>query len=68
MILSSQNKGKSIYIGGLKRKPLRMLIRMGVVDSLGRARVCKSMEAAVHRAATIRKATGEIKGLVADCT
>ncbi len=45
-----QGEGKNIYIGGLNRKPLRMLIRMGVVDSLGRSRVCKRLETAVHRA------------------
>lgn len=43
-------EGKSIYMGGLNRKPLRMLVRMGVVDSLGRYRVCKSAEIAVQRA------------------
>ncbi len=44
-----QGEGKSVYIGGLQREPLRMLIRMGVVDSLGRWRVCKRMESAVWR-------------------
>lgn len=45
-----QREGKSVYIGGLERKPLRMLIRMGVVDNLGRTRICKKLESAVQRA------------------
>lgn len=45
-----QREGKSVYIGGLDRKPLRMLIRMGVVDNLGRTRICKGLESAVRRA------------------
>lgn len=45
-----EREGKSIYIGGLQREPLRMLIRMGVVDSLGRWRVCKRLDSAVRRA------------------
>ena len=45
-----QGEGKSIYIGGLNRKPLRMLNSMGIVDSLSRSRVCKRLESAVRRA------------------
>lgn len=43
-------EGRSIYIGGLNTMSLRMLIRMGVVDSLGRSRVCRRLESAVRRA------------------
>ncbi len=43
-------EGKSVYITGLNRKPLRMLLRMGVVDHLGRSRVCKRVERAVKKA------------------
>ncbi|HHT48957.1 MAG TPA: SulP family inorganic anion transporter [Firmicutes bacterium] len=46
-----QGEGKRVYIGGLQQEPLRMLIRMGVVDSLGRWRVCKHLSSAVRRAA-----------------
>ena len=45
-----QREGKSVYLGGLQREPLRMLIRMGVVDSLGRRRVCKHLNSAMRRA------------------
>jgi len=45
-----QGEGQSIYLGGLQRKPLRMLIRMGVVDRLGRRRVCKHLDSAIWRA------------------
>ena len=45
-----QREGKSIYIGGLQRGPMRMLIRMGVVARLGRSRLCKNLETAVRRA------------------
>ena len=45
-----QAEGKRVYLAGLQRKPLRMLIRMGVVDRLGRRRVCKHLDSAVRRA------------------
>lgn len=45
-----QKEGRSIYIGGLNSKPLRMLIRMGVVESLGKLKVCKNLGTAVQRA------------------
>lgn len=45
-----RKEDKMVYIGGLNREPLRMLIRMGVLDSLGRSRVCKRLESAVNRA------------------
>ncbi|NLW57023.1 MAG: SulP family inorganic anion transporter [Firmicutes bacterium] len=45
-----QREGKSVYIGGLQREPLRMLLRIGVVASLGRSRFCKHLETAVRRA------------------
>lgn len=43
-------EGKSIYIGGLNRASLRILVKMGIVKSLGRYRVCKSLNSAVKRA------------------
>ena len=46
-----QGEGISAYIAGLQREPLRMLIRMGVVDRLGRSRVCKGLDIAIRRAA-----------------
>lgn len=45
-----QKEGKSIYIGGISRKALRMLIKMRVIDTLGRYRVCKRLDVAVRRA------------------
>lgn len=51
-----QKEGKSIYIGGLHGKPLRMLLRMGVVDSIGDNRVYKRTESA------FRKAIEELSG------
>ena len=45
-----RKEDKMVYIGGLNREPLRMLIRMGVLDSLGRTRVCKRLKNAVNRA------------------
>ena len=42
-------EGKRVYIGGLSRKPLRILMRMGVVDNLGRNCVYKSLNRAVKR-------------------
>lgn len=50
LVQRSQREGKSVYLGGLNKKPLRMLIKMGVVGSLGRKRVCRSLERAVQRA------------------
>jgi SulP family sulfate permease len=45
-----QREGKSLYIGGLKQKSLRMLTRMGLVGDLGRSRVCKGLRSALRRA------------------
>ena len=45
-----QREGTSVYIGGIQRGPLRMLLRMGVVASLERSRFCKHLETAVRRA------------------
>jgi SulP family sulfate permease len=45
-----QKEGKSAYLGGLNRRSLRKLTRLGVVSSLGRFRVCRKLESAVHRA------------------
>jgi len=45
-----QKEGKSAYIGGLNKKTLRMLMRMGVIKGLGRNRVCKGLGSAVRRA------------------
>lgn len=44
------NQGKGVYLTGLHRKPLHMLLRMGVVKSLGRSRICKEVKSAVRRA------------------
>ena len=43
-VRQAQQEDKSVYLGGLNKKPLRMLLRMGVVDSLDRKRVCVSLE------------------------
>ena len=45
-----QREGKSLYIGGLKDKSLRMLARMGLVGELSRSRVCKGLGGALRRA------------------
>lgn len=45
-----QGEGKYLYLGGLNKQPLRMLIRMGVVDSLGRSCICRKLDTAVQRA------------------
>ena len=45
-----RKQGKSLYIAGLKNKPLRMLVRMGVVDDLGRSRVHKGLSGALRKA------------------
>lgn len=45
-----QREGKSMYIAGLRQKPLRMLTRMGVVEDLGRYRISKGLEGALRRA------------------
>jgi len=42
-----QEKGRKIYIAELNHQPLRMLIRMGVVDGLGRKRMFKKRETAI---------------------
>jgi SulP family sulfate permease len=49
-VCQHQEEGKSVYIGGLNKKPLRILLRMGIVETLGRTRVCKSLESALKRA------------------
>lgn len=61
IIKGLQEKGKNIYIGGLNRRPLKMLIRMGVVDSLGRNRVFRKMESAIKRAFLDASQDGEDK-------
>jgi len=49
-VSGGKEESRNIYIGGLDRKPLRILIRMGIVENLGRYRVCKSLERALRRA------------------
>ncbi|NMA66416.1 MAG: SulP family inorganic anion transporter [Clostridiaceae bacterium] len=48
--LRLKKEGKSLYIGGLNKKCLRILINMKVIDSLSRYRVCKSIKTSVQRA------------------
>lgn len=50
LVLRLEREGRRVYIGGLQRAPLRMLIRMGVVASLGRRRVCIHLNSATRRA------------------
>ena len=45
-----QKEGKTLYIGGLKKKPQHMLTRMGVVGDLGRSQVCTGLESALRKA------------------
>ena len=45
-----QKEGKTLYIGGLQKKPQHMLTRMGVVSDLGRSRVCTGLESALRKA------------------
>ncbi|NMB26005.1 MAG: SulP family inorganic anion transporter [Firmicutes bacterium] len=45
-----QREGKSMYIAGLRQKPLRMLTRMGVVEDLGRNKVSRGLKGALRRA------------------
>lgn len=54
-----QREGKSIYIGGLHQKPAQIMTRMGVVDSLGQSRVCKSLESALRRASAEASLAGQ---------
>lgn len=49
LIKGLQLKGSKIYITELNRQPMRMLIRMGVIDSIGRNRVFKKHESAVKK-------------------
>lgn len=42
--------GRSVYIVGLNRKPMRILIRMGIIDSRGRDRVFRKIENTVKKA------------------
>jgi SulP family sulfate permease len=58
-----QREGKSIYIGGLNQKPLRMLTRVGVVTSLGRPRVCRGLESAIRRASEEASKMGRTESL-----
>jgi SulP family sulfate permease len=50
LLLRLQREGKNIYLGGLQRAVVRILIRMGVVDSLGQTRVYRRLEGAIRRA------------------
>ena len=45
-----QRKGGNLYIGGLNRRSLRMLARVGVLKGLGRSRIRRNVETAVRRA------------------
>lgn len=45
-----EEEGKSLYIGGVKKKSLRMLTRMGVVTESSRSRVYAELTGALRRA------------------
>jgi SulP family sulfate permease len=45
-----QERDVRIYLGGLQRAPLRALIRLGLLETLERRRVCKSLSVALARA------------------
>ena len=49
-IMKMKENGRDVYIVGLNRKPMRILIRMGIIDSLGRDRVFRKIENAVKKA------------------
>jgi SulP family sulfate permease len=44
-----QKEGKTLYIGGLKRKPLHMFTRMGLMSDFG-GRVCPELESTLRKA------------------
>lgn len=46
-----QERDVRVYLGGLQRVPLRTLIRLGLLETIGRRRVCKSLSVAISRAA-----------------
>ncbi|NLM76433.1 MAG: SulP family inorganic anion transporter [Clostridiaceae bacterium] len=48
--LRLKKEGKTLYIGGLSKKCMRVFIKLKVVDRLGKNRVCKSLRVAVKRA------------------
>lgn len=39
LLSAEAGKGKKLYIGGLREKPLRVLERMGIVDKLSKSGV-----------------------------
>lgn len=59
-----QMEGRSLYIAGLGRMPLRMLARLGVLEAIGRRRVSFSVEAALRRAYEEATATPPLSGAV----
>jgi SulP family sulfate permease len=44
-----QKEGKTLYIGGLKKKPLHMFTRMGLMSDFG-GRVCPELESTLRKA------------------
>src|SRR5690606_15210586 len=45
-----RNQGRSLYVAGLRRHPLRVLARMGLLEVLGRRRVTIGVDTALRRA------------------
>ncbi|MDD4792754.1 MAG: SulP family inorganic anion transporter [Firmicutes bacterium] len=56
-----QREGKTLYIGGLKKKPLHMLTRMGLTSDLGASRVCTELESALRGASLEAAQTAEVE-------
>lgn len=45
-----QREGRTLYVGGLRKKPLHMLTRMGLTSHLGASRVCAELKNALCEA------------------
>ena len=45
-----QGEGTTVYVGGLRKKPLRMLTRIGLTGDLGASRICTELESALREA------------------
>lgn len=57
-----ERDGRRLYIAGVGSQPLRMLMQMGVVQSVGRRRVTLSLLTAVARASAEARATAPAAG------
>lgn len=58
-------QGRSLYVAGLRRHPLRVLVRLGLLDVLGRRRVTIGVDTALRRAVQEGDSPEEVRPVAA---